>query len=365
VLDPSGGEFAGGGEVLAVLYARGLVERGYDVHLVTADFGQPERVVIDGITVHRTFDLKRGIPILRFFHPRLTLAIRALMRADAEVYYVIGAGMAAGLVHDVARARRAGFILHAMSDYDVRKDLSRYRLRDRLWYRWALRDTDRLFAQSEYQRDAFRENHQVESLVLPNVITVPDGVVDAGQDGHVMWLGTYKAIKRPEWFIKLARALPHRRFLMTGVVPPPPLTREHWDTAVEAARTCPNLEVRGFQPAEELGRLMRGASLIVHNSPLEGFSNVMLEAWALGLPTVSSVNPDGLVTRLKLGAVATDFPFLVESVERFMSDPQDRRAAGARARRYVVEHHGPGPVFATLTHELDGLLAEVRRRRGS
>ncbi len=363
VLDATAGDFAGGAEMLVVLLARGLVERGYDVQLVTCDFGQPATVVIDGITVHRAFPVAGGLPVLRFFHPRLSLAIRALARADAEIYYVVGAGMPAGLTHDLARVRGAGFALHAMSDYDVLKDLKRYGLRDRAWYRRALRDADRLFAQTEHQREAFQRNHGVESQLLPNLIELPASLVDAGQDGHVMWLGTYKSIKRPEWFTRLARELPHRRFLMAGVVPPPPLSRSHWDAAVAQARECPNLEVRGFQTGEELERLMRTASLVVHTSPVEGFSNVMLEAWALGLPTVSSVNPDALVTRLRLGAVATDFPFLVETVERLMGDPETRRKAGGRARRYVEEHHTPERVLGTLTRELDALLAQVRSRR--
>jgi glycosyltransferase involved in cell wall biosynthesis len=364
VLDPSAGEFSGGAEVLAVLLMRGLVERGYDVSLVTCDFGQPERVTIDGITVHRAFPRYGGIPVLRFFHPRLTRAYRALARADAEVYYVIGAGMPAGVVNDVATVRGAGMLLHAMSDYDVQRHLPRYMWRDRVWYRRAMRRADRLFAQTEFQRQAFRQNFGMESRVLPNLIDIPAQPVDAGQPGYVMWLGTYKAIKRPEWFVELARALPHRRFVMTGVIPPAPLPRDHWEAAAAAAREFANLEVLSFQPVEELERLMRGASLVVHTSPTEGFSNVMLEAWALGVPTVSSVNPDGLVTRLRLGAVATDFPFLVESVENLMSSPAERRAAGERARRYVIEHHAPEPVFATLTEELDRVIARVRRARG-
>lgn len=363
VMAPQGGDFAGGAEVLTVLLMRGLVERGYDVRLVSCDFGQPETEVLDGITVHRAFPRYGGVPVVRFFHPRLTRGHAALAAAAADVYYVIGAGMPAGIVHDAAKRRRAGFVMHAMSDYDVQADLARYNLRDRIWYRRAMAGADRVFAQTEYQRDMFQRNFQVPSRVLPNLITVPDQPVDAGQGGYVMWLGTYKAIKRPEWFTALARALPHRRFVMTGVIPPPPLPRDHWEAAAAAARECPNLDVRGFQPIEELERLMRGASLVVHTSPTEGFSNVMLEAWALGLPTVSSVNPDGLVSRLRLGAVATDFPFLVESVEKLMSDPVERGAAGARARRYVVEHHGAEPVFRTLTEELDRVIARVREPR--
>lgn len=363
VIDPSVASFAGGAEVLVVLLARGLAQRGYDVSLVTGDFGQQAEMHVDGITVLRSFKPFTGLPILRFFHPRLSLSIGALWRADADVYYVIGSGMAAGIVHDVARLRRAGYVLHAMSDYDVGRDLSNYSVRDRWWYRRALRDADVLLAQTEYQQRMFRQNYGASSHVLPNVLALPDTITDAGQDGHVMWLGTYKAVKRPEWYTRLARRLPQYRFVMTGVVPPPPLTCEQWDAAQVVARECPNLEVRGFQPNDELQRLMRGASLVVHTSPQEGFSNVMLEAWALGVPTVSSVNPDGLITRLGLGGIATDPEHLVEAVVALMQDPAARREAGARARRYVERHHAPDVVFGTLTRLLDPLVARVRERR--
>ncbi len=363
LIDPKADEFAGGAEVLVVLLARALAARGYEVSLVTGDFGQPARLQYEGITVLRAFKPFSGLPVVRFFHPRLSLGVSSLWRAAADVYYVIGAGMAAGLVHDVARLRGAGYVLHAMSDYDVGRDLSRYSLRDRWWYIRSLHDTDLLLAQTEYQQQMFHQVHRVASQVMPNIVALPERTVDAGQDGHVMWLGTYKAIKRPEWFTRLARRLPRFRFVMAGVVPPPPLTHEHWDAALAAARECPNLEVRGFQSDAELQRLLRGATVVVHTSPQEGFSNVMLEAWALGLPTVSSVNPDGVVTRFGLGAVATDHEYLVETVESLMRDPETRRAAGARARGYVERYHAPGAVLERLEELLDPLLARVRARR--
>ncbi len=364
VLDPSIEPFAGGAEVLSMLLARGLVKQGFEVSVVTCDFGQPRELEIDGIRVHRSFARERGLPVLRFFHPRLTGAIGALLRADAEVYYIHGSGLASGVAYDAAWLKGAAFVLHQMSDYDVGKDLSRLGVRDRLWYRAALHGADHVYAQTEFQRTALRENHRVESTVLPNLIEIPPVAIDPGHDGHVLWLGTYKEIKRPEWFLRLAQALPRYHFIMVGVVPPPPLTREHWEAAVAAARDCPNLEVRGFQPHEEIGRLMEEAALLVHTSPTEGFSNVMLEAWAMGLPSVSSVNPDGVVTRLGLGAVATDFPYLVETVDRLMGDPRARREAGAHARRYVEQQHHPDVVLGQLGRDLDRLVAGVRARRG-
>ncbi|OGF16965.1 MAG: hypothetical protein A2W00_11045 [Candidatus Eisenbacteria bacterium RBG_16_71_46] len=358
-------EFAGGAEALVARLARGLVARDYEVSIVTCDYGQAARELIDGVVVWRAFRPHVGPPVLRFFHPRLSRAALGLMRADAEVYYVCGAGMPAGLTCDVARLRRAGFVSAAASDYDIVPGLpARGGPLDRWWYRRALRAADAVLAQTEFQRHWFREAFGLESEVLPNVVDLPEQVLDAGQDGLVLWLGTYKAIKRPEWFVELARALPACRFVMAGVVPPPPLTQEVWEAARAAARECPNLEVRGFQTDAELQALRRRTSLVVHTSPVEGFSNVMLEAWAAGLPTVSAVDPDGLVEREGVGEVATDPAALVASVRRLMADPALRRAAGARARRHAEARHAPGVVLDVLCRVLDRVIDSVRRRRG-
>src|SRR5262249_24771908 len=141
------------------------------------------------------------------------------------------------------------------------------------------------------------------------------------------------------------------------------LTQQPWHAAEAAARQLPNLEVHGFLGHEKVYELFRGASLMVHTSPAEGFSNVLLEAWAHGLPTVSSVDPDGIVRRFGLGAVATSFPSLVAEVRRLVGDPEARRTAGARAREYAISHHSPDRVLDRLASALDRVVADVRRRR--
>jgi len=221
-----------------------------------------------------------------------------------------------------------------------------------------------LLAQTEFQKQAFANMFGLASDVLPNLVEIPARSVDPGQNGPIVWLGTYKSIKRPEWFTALARDLPEHRFVMVGVVPPPPLTQHHWEVARAAARDLPNLEVRGFMDHNQLEQLFRTASLLVHTSPVEGFSNVMLEAWSYGLPTVSCVDPDDIVKREDLGDAVLEYPELVAAVKRRMSDPAGRRAAGARARAYVLARHAPGVVLDRLATLLDPVVEKVRRRRG-
>jgi hypothetical protein len=59
------------------------------------------------------------------------------------------------------------------------------------------------------------------------------------------------------------------------------------------------------------------------------------------VPSVTLVDPDGVVARGDLGEVVGDLPSLVSAVRAWMSDPARRRESGARARTHVSREHAP------------------------
>ena len=69
--------FAGGIEVQLTLMGKGLTRRGFDVHVVTCDYGQPDRLEVEGLVLRTGYPPSGGLPVLRFFHPRLTRGLRA------------------------------------------------------------------------------------------------------------------------------------------------------------------------------------------------------------------------------------------------------------------------------------------------
>lgn len=354
--------YTGGLEVQQWLITRALARRGFDVQVVTCDFGQPPVVTHEGVTFHRSFPPHAGLPGIRFFHPRLTATTAALAAADADVYVMKGSGLLAGVTLDVARARGRKFAFlcsHDMDAWHRRPDLRPW---EDWWSRRALRHADLRIAQTRWQRDEFARSWNLPFEVVPNAVERVAHPSDPGQPGSVVWLATYKESKRPGWFTDLATRMPHQRFVMHGVIPEPPLTREAYDQALRVAATHSNLEVGGFLDHDQLSGLFAGAALLVHTSPAEGFSNVFLEAWAHGIPTVTTVDPDQVIAREGLGIVASDPGALHEAVAALLADPEQRRAIGARARAYVAREHDLERIADRYRQLFDEVLARPLSR---
>lgn len=353
--------FAGGAEVQLWLYARGLAARGFDVSIATCDFGQAPVETRTGVRLLRMWRPADGLPVVRFFHPRLTRSLQVLGAERADVYLARAAGQPAALAAEVARWTGAGFVFMSAHDWDAERALSHLPLaRDRVWFRRALRRADALVVQTEHQRAMFQRNYGVPGTVLANPVEVPAATADAGAGSTVVWFATYKDEKRPEWFVALARRLPAIRFAMHGVTPPPPLTSGVYEATREAARSLPNLTVGGYVAHDRLRELYADAALFVHTSPAEGFPNTVLEAWAHGIPTVTAVDPDGVVRAHGLGEVAETQEAMTAAVARLMADPAARRVAGGRAREHVLAHHAPGAQIDRLA----AILESVMERRG-
>jgi glycosyltransferase involved in cell wall biosynthesis len=348
----------GGTEVRLWALARDLAKRGFDVTIATCDFGQGLVEEREGVSLVRTYSMQAGIPGVRLFYPRLWQAMRALSRAHADVYVAGGAGIPAGWAYHAARLRRSTFVFLAASDGDA--DLSLpwlTRRRERWWYLQALRGANARVSQTERQQRLFRQNFGVETEVIPNPVDLNSSPVDAGANNSVLWLSTYKPSKRPEWFTELARRLPHVRFVMVGQ-PLSGQAAESWRAAQRAADTTSNLEVHGFIEHARVGDFLSEAALFIHTSGLEGFPMTLLEAWSYGIPSVTTVDPGGTVARHKIGEVVTRFDELTETVARLMSAPSERRVMGARARRYVEEHHGPWRSYEPLAALLDRVIRD-------
>src|SRR5690606_12542002 len=79
--------------------------------------------------------------------------------------------------------------------------------------------------------------------------------------------------------------------------------------------------------------------LLVSTSEQEGFPNIFIQAWMREVPVVSLVDPDGVLTRQRIGIRASTDDELIAAVRSLLTDSATRRQYAERARRYPLQQY--------------------------
>jgi glycosyltransferase involved in cell wall biosynthesis len=327
----------GGAEVQQSILARLLARSGCRVSMISCDYGQPSPVEVDGVTVHKTFAPDEGVPVLRFFHPRLTSMWRAMREVDADVYYQRSSAVWTGVVSAFCRWHGKGSIYAGASDRDfvIGEEQIRF-ARDRWIYRRGLATVDAIVAQNKAQVETCREYHGREAVLIQSCYELPKNSERREKD-LVLWVGTIHDQKRPEILLELARRMPHRRFAMIGG--PRVGDKKYFETIRQAAAAIPNVEFTGFLPLAEVEPWFDRARVLVCTSVYEGMPNVFLQAWARGVPIVSTVDVGVPINR-----VFREVDEAVRMIEALCSDDGQWAGASAKALEYFRATHSPDTV---------------------
>jgi glycosyltransferase involved in cell wall biosynthesis len=344
----------GGAEVQQSMLAPALARRGYRVSMICFDYGQPDRTVVDGVTVYNMHKPDEGIPVLRFVHPRLTSLWRALTRVDADVYYQRTAAAYTGFLATFCRRYGRRSIFAGASDVDFLPGEQDIRFaRDRRIFEYGLRRVDRVIVQNPAQLASVKRNYGRDAVVVPSCYAPPAGA-RADRSGYVLWIATLRESKRPEILLEIARRLPQHSFVVIGGNDPDRRGIEFARRFGEAARALPNVEVRGFMPFAEADRCFNGARVVVNTSLYEGFPNTFLQAWARGIPTVGFVDTGSRRAGEPVYDIARDLPDACMRVGRLMTDDIVWREASQRAAAHFQATHSIDAVIDAYEREIRG-----------
>lgn len=344
VLAPEHGAHTVGGEsVQQTLLARALARRGHEVSMVTADYGQPDAEVWDGIRVYKAYRPGAGLPVLRFVHPRWSGLWSALARADAQLYYTSCAGMQVALLALYCRRHRKRFVFRCASDSDcdLSKLLIRY-ARDRWLYAHGLRRADAVLVQSSAQAAALWRNFGLAGRVAPMLVE-PAGP-EGERDIDVLWVGNIRHVKRPDRLLALAAQLPRAVIHMVGG--PLPGEEALYEHIRREATRAPRLTFHGPLAYRDVSAMYARARLLVNTSEVEGFPNVFLHSWIHGAPVVSYLDPDGVISRNGLGAAVESPLRMCDEVLRLLADRGALATASARCRAFMAREFGEERILA-------------------
>lgn len=355
----------GGAEVQQALLARALARRGHRVSFVVYAGGPQAPRELEGVRLIPAFGRREGIPGVRFLYPRWWKLDAAMRNADADVYVQRGAGVETGQAAACCRRRGRAMVFAVGSDSDCVASLHYLRnARARRFYRYGLTRATQVVAQTQMQREALRSNFGVEATVIRSAAAPapPRGPRQPGRRPRLLWIGRFSYEKRPEWLVELALLRPDWDFDVVGGAN----TRDEAGRAMlDRSRKLPNVRLHGAVALHDMPRFYAEADLVVCTSQWEGFPNTLLEGWTRGIPCISTVNPDGVIARHGLGAVASKPVDLAAAAASLLADDVAYEQASAACRRYVCEHHAMDAVVDAWERLLREACARAATTRGA
>lgn len=349
----------GGESVQHTLLARAFADRGWQVSMISQDMGQEDGVVIDGIQVWKTYKKTAGLPYLRFFLPRLTSIWRSLRNADADVYFQSCAGLMTGVVARFVARRNRKMVFRVAHDTDCMPGQQLINLeRDRRIYDYGLRRADLISVQSNIQKSALDENYRLPSVVVDMVAEIPEDSEESVRDIDVLWVNNFRAFKRPELVLDIAKNLPGVSFAMIGG--PMKGFEDLYEKVKDAASSIDNLQFVGAVPYSEVNSYFSRAKLFLNTSDSEGFPNSFLQAWVRRVPVVSFFDPDGFIAGKGLGISVKTQDDFEEALSKLLEQSEERLRIGERARQFVIDGYSPLAIvreYERIFRERLGVLA--------
>lgn len=332
--------YIGGIENQLVLLARGLAGRGWAVSFVTYDHGQPDGIDHHGIHIYKAYERERGIPGVRFLHPRWTGLSAALARAEADIYYQMGAGSETGQVACWCRRRRRHFVFATASDADCLPGLPLLKDRREKWlYRYGLKAAQMVISQTQGQEQLLLAHYGIASRMFRILSPEPPASTVRAEDRkRILWVGRICPEKRPHLLPDIARRLPEYTFDVIGDA--------NADTAYarefrREVRRHPSIVLHGRVSNDRLRQMYDEAILLVGTSQTEGFPVTFIEAWSRAIPVVSTFDPDHVIRDYGLGAVAAEADTMASSLRRLLLTHDAWLACSQAARQYYLNHHAP------------------------
>lgn len=352
----------GGVEKQVALVARWFAAHGYPVSMLTWDEGYPDGHSVHGVKVFNICRSDQGIRGLRFIHPRWTGLVRAAARADSDIYFQNCGECVTGQVAAWCHLHGRKFIYSVANDTDVDPRLPEMKtIRERLLYRYGLQHADCVIAQTRHQQRSLWTGWGIESILIPMTTDFWNGKphtrVAPSKPGniHILWIGRFAHQKRFEWLIEIARARPDFHFDVIGHANN---QSPQMHDLEEQARQLDNVTLHGFVPYENLYDYYHKSSLMLCTSRFEGFPNTFLEAWSLGLPIVSTFDPDNMIRDNNLGRVADNIPDLIHGICELTNSPEQWGLVSDNAYNYYLKNHTVDTVLSQYQYVFDEFSRE-------
>jgi glycosyltransferase involved in cell wall biosynthesis len=281
-----------------------------------------------------------------------------MKRANADIYYQNCGEYVTGQVALWCKKHSRKLVYSIASDPDCDAKLPEmHKIRERVLYRYGLKNADKVIVQTKKQQDMLRSGFDRDSIVIPMPCNgLSEKEYNQLKENHnesvnALWLGRICEVKRPDRLLELAKLNTNVHFDFVG----PKGDSQYSNDIIEQVKQIRNITYHGPVAKEQVWNFYKKAKIFLCTSDFEGFPNTFLEAWSCGLPIVSTVDPDNIIHEKKLGFVGNDISQLSLGIRELLTSSEKWESASQAAREYYIQNHAIDvimPGFETIFQEL-------------
>jgi len=341
------GKTKGGGELQIALLAKVLAKSGHEVVVVDLDT-KNDFVTEDGIKVLEIKGYDEGVRMFRFFTSRMPKLYSALKAQEADIYYCQIRDFRHILAYRAARKTNGIFVIQLASDLDASNLWKKLKydflthsgglflilkvFLTGLIFPFLLRKADMVLVQHEGQKKAMQKKG-IHSIIFNNLFESNEiPVVKNPRQEDFCYVGSLDKRKGFARFFELVKKTPSLPFKVIGQ----PRDRTAYKF-YEKMKDLKNVALLGRLSHADTMNMIANSKALVSTSPMEGFPNIFIEAWACGIPVLSlSFDPGDVITKEHLGEVADgDMDKLIS----YMNSMKNTEEFSRRVKAYVEHNH--------------------------
>lgn len=313
IVNALNGKTSGGGELQIALLSKALAKAGHDVVIIDP-YSIKSFTTDEGIKLVNVPNWNKGWRGIRLFWYRIPELYKLFKEQNADYYY----GRMRTYLHIIpylaARKIKKKFILALASDIDVLSLWGKYKyeykssfnffryagvfLPGDIVFKYLLRKADYVILQHAGQ-DAMSTAVNGKKIIFPNIIDKNNLPEEKNQvKDYFIYVGSLTMLKGADKLYQLVNSIDKSSLVM--IVGQPSDNKSA--TIFEQLKRITNALIKGRLPHSDTLQLVANSKALINTSNYEGFPNVFLEAWAMGVPVVSlKVNPGNVINKYGLG----------------------------------------------------------------
>ena len=194
-----------------------------------------------------------------------------------------------------------------------------------------------IVVQNAYQQETLKKNYQKNSLTLFNLWGDVEATMVSDFHTDVVWVANLFRLKRAEWMVSAAKALPQYDFTIVGG--PTGREREYYDEIEKMSFGIGNLHFLGKKSFAETNAIVSKSQLLCCTSTFEGFPNTFLQAWASGIPVVSTVDPSDVIITNNLGKIVGNCEDFIKAIQEMLEDKGSYLNICTQVEKYFKLNH--------------------------